>query len=252
MYDKIAESCRYLLNNFPDAQNCVNYLDSRLSKESQELFQFGYFPTIDNLQVLTLLVDKNELIETGLLYFREIEDSLSYRTIPIPHFDNYPLIIPCKDSYGRVVDLIGRTLLSDEERKKTGASKYKYTKKSKKGDYLFGLYENKQSIIEKSSVYIVEGQFDVIKAVERGLKNIVAINGSSMTNYQFSIISRYTDNIFLLLDNDEAGGKGRKTAINDFSKLANIKNFYLPDGYKDIDEYLSNNDLDSLSFRVGE
>lgn len=252
MYDKITDPCKYLLNNFPEAQNCLNYLDSRLTKESQELFQFGYFPNVDNLQVLTMLIDEKELVKENLISYRYMEDALFPRTVPILHFENYPLIIPFRDAYGRVIDLIGRTILSEDERTKIGLSKYKYTIKSPKGKYLFGLYENKQNIMDKNSVYIVEGQFDVIKATEKGLKNIVAINGSSMTNYQFSIISRYTDNIFLLLDSDNAGEQGRKNAIDKFGKLANIKNFYLPYGYKDIDEYLNNNDLDSLSFRVEE
>jgi DNA primase len=112
------------------------------------------------------------------------------------------------------------------------------------------LYENKQHIIDQNCVYVVEGQFDVIKAVEKGFKNIVALGTSNMNSYQFSVISRYTDNIFLLLDNDEAGEKGRKSAISKFGKLANIQNFYLPESYKDIDEYFTKSNDDAVSFVV--
>jgi DNA primase len=52
------------------------------------------------------------------------------------------------------------------------------------------------------------------------------------------------------LDNDDAGEKGRKRIMELFSKYANIRNFYLPEPYKDIDEYLSNNSRESLSFVV--
>jgi len=131
--------------------------------------------------------------------------------------------------------------------------KYKNTSETnafKKGNLLFGLYENKQSIIEKDCVYIVEGQFDVIKAVEKGFTNIVALGNSHMTSYQFSVISRYTDNIFLLLDNDEAGEKGRKRIVEKFGKLANIQNFYLPESYKDIDEYFTKTGDESVSFDI--
>ena len=86
--------------------------------------------------------------------------------------------------------------------------------------------------------------------MEGGIKNIVALGGSNMTHYQFSIINRYTNNIFLLLDNDEAGEKGRKRIIELFGKHANIRNFYVPEPYKDIDEFLSNNNMESLSFIV--
>lgn len=253
MLDKIVKSCRFLLENFPEAQNTKEYIDSRLGKESQENFEFGYFPRTSDLKVLTDMVGKEVLLKTNLLYYKEIEDSLCPRTVPVSYFEDYPLIMPFRDSYGQVVAIVGRTLLSDTEMKAKKISKYKNTKRTKifeKGHLVFGLYENKQSILDQNSVYIVEGQFDVIKAVEKGFKNIVALGTSNMSPYQFSIISRYTDNMFLLLDNDEAGEKGRKLALNRFGKFANIQNFYLPESYKDIDEYLTKNGNESVSFVV--
>lgn len=249
MFDKIVESCRFLLNNFPEAQNCRDYLNNRLSGNSQETFQFGYFPKMINLQALTALIGENLLRESKLFYSKEIEDALCPRTVNFCYFEDYPLILPFKDAYGNIVAIVGRSLLSDVERAKLKISKYKNTVFTK-GNFVFGLYENKQDILQQDCVYIVEGQFDVIKAVEKGFKNIVALGNSNMTAYQFSVISRYTDNIFLLLDNDEAGEKGRKRIVDKFGNLANIRNFYLPDGFKDIDEYLSNNSYESLSFVV--
>lgn len=249
MFDKIVESCRFLLNNFPEAQNCRDYLNNRLSSNSQETFQFGYFPKMINLQALTALIGENLLRESKLFYSKEIEDALCPRTVNFCYFEDYPLILPFKDAYGNIVAIVGRSLLSDVERAKLKISKYKNTVFTK-GNFVFGLYENKQDILQQDCVYIVEGQFDVIKAVEKGFKNIVALGNSNMTAYQFSVISRYTDNIFLLLDNDEAGEKGRKRIVDKFGNLANIRNFYLPDGFKDIDEYLSNNSYESLSFVV--
>jgi DNA primase len=87
-------------------------------------------------------------------------------------------------------------------------------------------------------VFLVEGQIDVIKAKEKGFDNILGIGSASLSIHQLSLITRYTSNIFLLLDSDEAGQKGRKRIIDKFSKYANIQNFYLPNGYKDIDDYL--------------
>ena len=68
-----------------------------------------------------------------------------------------------------------------------------------------------------------------------------------MTLYQFSIIKRYTNNLYLLLDNDEAGEKGRDKINSIYSKYSNIKNVRLPIGYKDIDEFLIENTADSLN-----
>jgi DNA primase len=57
----------------------------------------------------------------------------------------------------------------------------------------------------------------------------------------------------MLLDNDEAGETGRKNALNKFGHLANIRNFYIQDGYKDIDEYITKEKIGSyeeMSFVV--
>lgn len=257
MLEKIIESCRFLLKDFPEAQACRDYIDSRISAESQELFQFGYFPGHQNLAAILDLVDEKDLKidkDHNLIWYKSIEDSMGVRKIPKSYFEDHRLIMPFRNPYGKVVALVGRTILGDEERKELQVkSKYKNTPESsdfKKGNLLFGLYENKQHIIDQNFVYIVEGQFDVIKAVEKGLRNIVALGTSSMTPYQFSVISRYTNNIILLLDNDEAGEKGRKLVISNFGKYANIQNFYLPESYKDIDEYLTHNGTDSMSFIV--
>jgi DNA primase len=256
MLDKIVESCNFLLKNYPGAQASKSYLDSRLNESSQELFRFGYFPGVHDLSALIDLVGEESLQKEGLFYSRDIEDSLSPRKVPTCYFEDYPLVMPFRNPYGQPVGLIGRTLLSEKEQQARKISKYKNTKDSslfKKGNMVFGLFENKQHILDRDCVYLVEGQFDVIKAMEIGFRNIVALGTSSMTAYQFSVISRYSNNLFLLLDNDFSGEKGRKRIISKFGQMANIRNFYIPDDYKDIDEYITKTGISErseLSFAV--
>lgn len=253
MLEKIVESCRYLLESFPGARAAQEYLDSRLNKASQELFGFGYFPGIQNLNVLTDMIGEEVLHKERLLYHKSMEDSMGPRSYPVCYFEHHPIVLPYRNTYGKVVALVGRSLLNDEERAIAQVDKYKNTRESnafKKGNLVFGLYENKQAILDEGCVYVVEGQFDVIKAVEKGFRNIVGLGTNSMTPYQFSVISRYTDNIFLLLDNDEGGEKGRKRIVDKFGKFANIQNFYLPNPYKDIDDYFTKTGEESVSFVV--
>lgn len=245
MLDIITESCHFLLNNYPDAYASKLYLDSRLNSDSQNKWEFGYFPNKQNISALTSLVGKDILKKLELLSSDDIEDITGPRRKIFNYFEDHPLIMPQRDVYGKIIALIGRTVSNN-------SFKYKNTK-FKKGNHLFGLYENKRSILEQGCVYIVEGQFDVIKAGEVGFANVVAIGSSSMSIYQFSLICRYCNNIFLLLDNDEAGQKGRARILNKFGQLANIRNFYVPDPYKDIDEYITNaniSDYAELSFVV--
>jgi DNA primase catalytic core len=252
MLNKITESCQYLLKNYPGAQEVRDYLDSRLNEKSQELFRFGYFPNTNNIQVLADLVGEQTLLDEGLIYYRQIEDSLFPRRFKFCYFENHPLVMPYRDAYGNIVGLMCRTLLSDIEMKARKIAKYKNTK-FEKGYCVFGLYENKRYILEQNQVFVVEGQIDAIKAMEVGLRNIVAIGNNNISSYQFSIINRYTNNIILLLDNDEAGEKGRKRALDKFGQLANIRNFYIPESFKDIDEYITKEkigDYTDLSFVV--
>lgn len=225
----------------------LSYLNSRVNKEVQDEFLFGYYPRVNEINLLTSLIGEDTLRELDLLYSKDISDSSSARTLKFSYFEDHPLILPYRDVYGNVIGIVGRSLLDDEERKKNKVEKYKNTKFKKKL-HLFGLYEAKKTIIEKDLVYVVEGQFDVIKAMEKGIRNIVALGSSNISDYQVGLITRYTKNILLLLDNDTAGDKGREIAISKFGHVANINNIYLPEGYKDIDDYLKHHDADSLSF----
>jgi DNA primase catalytic core len=249
MLQEISQACHYLLLNYPGAESVRSYLDSRLQKDTQSLFQFGYFPSMEEIHLLTDLVGQECLLKNKLIWPRSIEDSLGPRTLNFSHFEHYPLVMPFHDPYGKIVGLVGRTLLSSEEMKKKGLPKYKNTQ-FRKSKVLFGLWHNKREIIEQNLAYIVEGQFDVMKAVERGIKNVVGIGGASMTTYQFCVISRYANNLIMLLDNDHAGVQGRKTTLAKYGNFANIQNFYLPEDYKDIDEYLTSCPEASPSFIV--
>jgi DNA primase len=250
MFESITKACRYLLCNYPDAGFVQEYLDSRIKRETQELFQFGYYPGIDKFHLLTDLLGEDLFLKHKLIWPKNIEDSLGPRTVNFSYFDYYPLMMPFQDTYGDIVGLVGRTFLDDKEMKNKKIPKYKNTTPFKKGNYLFGLWHNKQEIIDQNCVYIVEGQFDVMKAMEKGIKNIVGIGTSTLSSYQFSVISRYTSNLIMILDNDDAGVKGRKSATTKFGQFANIQNFYIPESYKDIDEYLTKCDGELPSFII--
>lgn len=245
--EKVCKETRYLLQSFPEASRCQEYLNSRIDLKTQEVFEFGYFPNSEKLNILIELIGYENLEELGLCYQKHISDNIGNREINFSFFDNHPVVMPFKNVYGEVIAMIGRSILSDAERADEKIIKYKNTifPKSKN---LFGLYENKNSIIECNRVYVVEGQFDVIKAYERGMRNIVALGSANMSDDQFLLLNRYSNNIFLLLDNDEAGEKGRKRIITKYSNFANIVNSYLPPQYKDIDEFLSSNEVSDLVF----
>lgn len=249
MYEDIVDACKLLLSTYSEAESCINYLSNRLTSDSIDKYSFGYFPDQGNINSLLAHVSEQSLLDMKLLFPRMVEDSICPRKVYFSYFANYPLIMPYRDHYGNIIALVGRTLMSDNDREKLKIAKYKNTV-FKKGNYLFGLYEAKQSIIDNDSVYIVEGQFDVIKARENNITNIVAVGGSNISSYQISLIARYTKNVYLLFDNDDAGRKGREIAKEKFGKFIDFMNLYIPPPYKDIDEYLKNKESDKVEFLI--
>lgn len=242
----VVKECKFLLHNFPEARKVKDYLDSRLNPTAQDHFDFGYFPDDRNMEALTSIIDKNALEDLNLSYTKNFSDSTGNHKIDFGFFNHFPLVMPYKDVYGEVVAIVGRSIASEEARAKLKVAKYKNTV-FVKGNHLFGLFESKQEILKQDCVYIVEGQFDVIKAHEAGMKNIVAMGSSNLSQNQFALINRYTNNLFLLLDNDDAGKAGRAKILKKYGKMANIRNFYFHKKYKDIDSFFQENELKDLN-----
>lgn len=238
MFEKIINHCQNLLYNFPAASNVKHYLDGRISYDTQQMFKFGYFPNKEYLDVLLNDVGKEILVECGAAYERIYKDMAGeHKTLNSILF-NHNLIMPYRDVYGEIIAIVGRTILNDEERKKIDIPKYMNTE-FKKGQHLFGLYEAKKEIFIKNEAFVVEGQFDCIQAFNKGIKNVVAVGSANITTDQLALLNRYTDNIKLLLDSDAAGNSGRERAHKKFDQLIKLQDIYLPKGYKDLDEYLS-------------
>ncbi len=235
--DLAVKACSQVLSGgfFPEIND---YLDSRLSKGLQETFEFGVFPTRENLAILFSFIEEMTLLDNNLIYIRN--DYTNNREYFCSPMEEHNLVLPYKDVSGKPIALVGRSLLKDEERKELGVPKYKNTS-FEKSKNLFGLYEGKSSIIEKNYVYIVEGQFDCIQAHSIGLKNIVALGSSSLSLEQITLLMRYTNNILLLLDNDAAGEEGRELAKSKYGKYCSIQDRKIPTGFKDLDEMILSN-----------
>ena len=241
--EKVLNKLHELLD-YDIAKPVKDYLDSRINKDVQELVKFGYFPNSSLIHDLLLSdISLKTLVDEKLAYVKHIENNVSSQDVVVPFFENHPLIIPYYDVYGELIALVGRTMLSGQQQKELQIPKYKNTI-FKKGQHLFGLNWAKEEIIKKNHVYLVEGQIDIFAGFEKGLNNIVAVGSSSLSELQLTLLLRYTDNISVLFDNDEAGKKGYQLILEKFGKLANFQKVELPPHYKDLDEYL--HDVESI------
>jgi len=243
-HNKIIEACQEFLH-LPQAEPVTTYLNNRLSKTAQEKFLFGYFPTYNELHLLVDKVGEDILTEHHLLYKKFVQDGILQRSEIHCTLEQHNLIIPFYNVYNELVAIVGRTISSEEERKAQKLAKYKNTSFNK-GHNLFNLNNAKQDILKKDYVIIVEGQFDCISASDKGLPNTVALGSSNMTWEQLALITRYTTNLKLLLDSDEAGQEGERRIVETFGKYAKIEKISLPSGFKDVDDFLKDNSVEDL------
>ena len=96
---------------------------------------------------------------------------------------------------------------------------------------LYGIYQAKKAIVKEDCVYMVEGYTDVIAMHQCGLENVVANSGTALSSYQVKLLHRFTQNIVLLYDGDEAGIHAAMRGTDMLlAEGMNVKVLLLPDG----------------------
>ena len=124
---------------------------------------------------------------------------------------NGRIVFPIHNISGRVVGFSARILTNDK-----GTAKYLNTAETdvfNKSKTLFGFHLAKKNVIAKDNCYLVEGQMDVVSMFEALLDNTVASSGTSLTIEQVRQIKKFTNNITILYDGDNAGIKATDRAI---------------------------------------
>ena len=228
----------YVLFETKTGRRALSYLKSRkISEESLKKFDVGYSPdTWDSFIKFahSRKFTDNELVETGLCTVSDKEGNR-----PEKKFDRFRgrIIFPIKDLLGRTIGFGGRIIPEDfipegdlknnPSESKADARIFRRTEKTirnrnyeiKKAKYvnspetkiysksknLYGIFEAKNSIVEKDMALIVEGYMDVISLYENKIYNSVASLGTALTSEQIKLIGRFTKNIVLIFDSDQAG-----------------------------------------------
>ncbi len=114
-----------------------------------------------------------------------------------------------------------------------------------KGNLLYGLAQAYYSIAKNGFVFVVEGYFDVIAMHQAGFTNTVGIMGTSLTEEQIREIRKVTNNVFLLLDNDEAGVNATAKYITELIKYDIRPVICIINKFKDPDEMCKAFEFDS-------
>jgi len=226
-FEKLTDACHHLLMSH---DSLLGYLKEKrgLQKSTIKTYKLGAFPR--DLRKFDTWMCPKELRERGIIWDAGKSP-----------FQMYPIVVPINDVQGKPVAIGCRTLLSDEKREQIGIPKYRnsvYTKTS----FLFGLDRAVEYIREKDKVFVVEGYFDQITPYQHGIRNVVATCGTIFSHRQMSILSRYTGNIVLLFDNDKPGHLSARRVKKKLEEVEHegveLTYEFVPDGYKDLDEYL--------------
>ena len=194
------------------------------------------------------------LVKTGLCYKKD-DGSLRDR------FWNR-VIFPVHTISGKVVAFGGRVLNAQT---KNVQMKYVNSPESEiyhKSNELYGIFFAKQAIVRQDRCFLVEGYTDVISMHQSGIENVVASSGTALTPNQIRLIHRFTDNITLIYDGDNAGIKASIRGIDLLLEEGmNIKVCLLPDGddpdsfarkhnATDYQNYINNNEVDFIRFKT--
>ena len=144
------------------------------------------------------------------------------------------LIFPIEDLSGRVVAFGGRALGDDMPKYLNSPESPVYTK----GRVLYGMYRTKDSIRNKDYVIIVEGYVDLLSLRDAGVSNVVATLGTALTREQVELIRRFTRNVAVIFDPDEAGRHAVERSLKLFlEENMHARVVVLPEGY-DPDDYV--------------
>jgi len=218
-----AEEYNYILLNTNAGAPGRSYLNQRgINDETIKYWKLGYCPIGYTPKCYKDQIDNNCNKFWSKLYGR--------------------VTIPVIDQNGVMVSISGRQVI-----KVGNAPKYDhYSFNARK--ILFGLYQNKEDILEEGRIIITEGQIDVISSWQNGLKIVASSFGAHCSLDHFAIVSRYASVVDVLYDEDKAGWTGTQ-AIEDFPTwgdlIVNLRTGIFPPK-EDLDSWIKKHSKEEL------
>lgn len=210
IHEQITQRWQNALTTDAGSQIARDYIAKRrVPEEMVKLFRIGYAP--DSWEdTVNWARSKNfdlELVaQAGLIIKRDGGEG---------YYDRFRgrLMFPICDEQGRVVAFSGRVLSGDEK-----TAKYVNSPETPiftKGRVIFGLDKAKRAILDRQVAVVCEGQLDMIACYGAGVQNTVAPQGTAFTAEHARILKRYTKEVVLCFDSDNAGQKAAVRALDD-------------------------------------
>ena len=229
----------------PQGEAALQYALGRgMSKYILTTFGVGYAPDSWDSLVKAMRAKgytNQELIDSGLVTVSQKNGNI---------FDRFRdrLMFPIIDTRGNVIAFGGRTVKKDADTAKYLNSPETLIFNKRKN--LFGLNLAKKT--KQDHLILVEGNIDVVALHQYGFDNAIASLGTSLTEEQAVLLSRYTEKVVLIYDGDEAGQRATQRAIPILEKAGiTVKVLKLRDA-KDPDEFLKKFGADRFKLLLEE
>jgi DNA primase len=228
-----AKFYQYILLKHKEGERALNYLlkNRKLKLDTIKTFQLGYAPERSYAITKYLLEKKGftrrDLDKSGMTYARggRPEDRFRGR-----------VIFPLFDHRGNTSGFAGRLM---PENSNSGLAKYINTPETPvyhKSSLLYGLNETRKNIKKGNLAVVMEGELDAISSWQIGIKNVVAIKGSALTEDQARLLGRFANKVVLALDADIAGDKAARRGITIAEEAGMEVSVASLGDYKDPDE----------------
>ncbi len=169
-----------------------------VTPELEAQFSVGYAPDSFSETYDALLkkgFSRAEIVASGLGVQRELKEERIYDRF------RHRIMFPITDPQGVIVGFGGRAMGDSDAKYVNSPESPLYDKSS----ILFALFQARDAIRIARRVVLVEGYFDAIAAHKAGIKNVVAVSGTALTEQHVKIIKRYAEEVILCLDQDNAG-----------------------------------------------
>lgn len=244
------------LTNSEEGQNIgLSYFEERgFTAETIQKFQLGYCLNTRDAFVNTAIqkgYSLEYLQKTGLVTIRNEQPADNYRG---------RVIFPIHNQSGKVLGFGARILGKHDK-----APKYINSPENEiyfKSKVLYGTYFARHAIDKLDECLLVEGYTDVISLHQAGIENVVASSGTSLTQDQLRLIRKYTNNLTILYDGDNAGVKAALRGLDmAVEEGLNVKLVLIPDkedpdsyvqkiGAEAFREFIAQNKQDFILFKL--
>lgn len=245
------EACLYFEAELTKSAEGKKYLlDRKIEERTITAFRIGFAPHgWRNLHdyLLQKGFSLDEMQRAGLVKKKDTEGAQSEHG----YYDVFRsrVMFPIFDASGRVVAFSGRILVPDEN-----APKYINSPETplfKKSETLYGLDRAKGFMRKYDFAVLVEGPIDLIMSHQAGFTNTVAVMGTAFTPQHVGKLMRFTNNLLIALDADDAGiASMKKTARMSLRAGMDVKIATLPEGSDPADTI--SKDLDSWKKAIRE